>query len=82
MNFQAAQFDYNPITHTYVAEASTLGISAPGNYISINGHVFMFTHADKDASGDDTMGWRFNPTIGAVSLNPALAGHRVLIIND
>lgn len=82
MNFQASQFDYNPSSKTYVAEASDLQIGSPGQYISIDGYAFMFTGADKDASGEDTMGWRYKPTMNSVSLNSALAGCRLLIIND
>ena len=80
MNFQAKQFDYNPDTKCYVAEASTLRIGQPGTYITIDG--FMFTHADMDASGEDTAGWRFKATITSVDRCPALAGCTVLIIND
>jgi hypothetical protein len=82
VNFKPAQFEYNPDTRTYIAEASTLGIGSPAQYISIDGYAFMFTHADTDASGEDIAGWRFKPTMNSVSLNSALAGCGVLIIND
>ena len=82
MNFKPAQFEYNPDTRTYVAEASTLGIGAPHKYISIDGYAFVFTHTDKDASGEDVYGWNYKPTMNSIGLNSALHGHRVLIIND
>ena len=82
MNFNPAQFEYNPDTRTYIAEASTLGIGAPHKYISIDGYAFMFTGCDADASGEDIAGWRFKPTMNSVQLNSALAGCGVLIIND
>lgn len=82
MNFKAAQFDYHLVGKSYVAEASDLRISNPGEYITIDGYAFVFTHADKDASGEDVYGWNYIPTGNSLSLNPALAGHRVLIIND
>lgn len=82
MDFKSEQFDYNPSSKTYVAEASDLQIGSPGQYISIDGYAFMFTGADKDASGEDTMGWRYKPTMNSVSLNSALAYCTALIIND
>ena len=82
MSFQAKQFEYSPDTRCYVAEASDLQIGSPGQYISIDGYAFMFTGADKDASGEDTMGWRYKPTMNSVSLNSALAYCTALIIND
>jgi hypothetical protein len=82
MQFKPDQFEYLPSSRTYVAEASELGISAPQEYIGIDGYAFAFDKCDKDASGEDVMGWRFKPTGDSVSLNPALAGCGVLIIND
>lgn len=82
MSFQNKQFDYNPDTRCYVAEASTLGVSRPGNYISIDGYAFVFTHADHDAVGEDIAGWRYKPTANSVALNSALAYCTALIIND
>ena len=82
MHFKAAQFSYSPETKCYAAEASELRIGQPGQYVYIDGYAFMFTHADKDATGEDTYGWNYKPTMNAISLNGALHGHRVLIIND
>jgi len=82
MNFQASQFQYQPEGKVYVAEASELRIGTPGNYITVDGYAFVFTHADKDASDEDTYGWNYKPTMNSISLNPSLHGHRVLIIND
>jgi hypothetical protein len=82
MNFTASQFHYTMEDKSYVAEASDLRIGAPGNNITIAGFDFVFTHADKDASDEDTYGWNFKPTMGAINRNPALVGHTVLIIND
>lgn len=82
MSFQAKQFEYSPDTRCYVAEASDLGAGLFGHYISIDGYVFVYTHTDYDASGEDAAGWRYKPTMDSVSRNPALAGSSVLIIND
>jgi hypothetical protein len=82
MNFKESQFSYNLATKTYVAEASDLRISSPGQYVTVDGYAFVFTHADKDISGEDIMGWRYAPTGNSLSINPALAGHGLLIIND
>jgi hypothetical protein len=82
MQFKATQFDYQLANKSYVAEASDLRIGAPHREITIDGNAWFFSHTDRDASGEDVMGWNFVPTMGAVSNNPALAGHKVLIIND
>ena len=82
MNFQASQFQYQPENKAYVAEASELRIGNPGRYVYLDGYAFMFVGADKDASGEDTYGWNYKPTMNAISLNPGLHGHSVLIIND
>ena len=82
MHFKSEQFSYNPGTKTYVAEASELRIGWPGTYIYLDGSAFMFTHLDKDASGEDIAGWNFKPTMNTVGLNPGMNGARVLIIND
>jgi len=83
MNFNAAQFIYRPAGKVYIAEASDLRISVPDQRsIDIDGATFLFTHADKDISGEDVMGWNYSASWAAVRVNPALAGHRVLIIND
>ena len=82
MNFRSQQFEYNPATKTYVADASDLQIGTPGEYISIDGYAFVFTYSDMDSSGEDTYGWRYKPTGNSISLNSALAYCTALIIND
>jgi hypothetical protein len=82
MNFKASQFDYNPASKTYVAEASDLRVGITMPYITLDGCAFMLTHTDMDASGEDVYGWRYTVTIDAVQFNPALAGCKVLLIND
>ena len=83
MNFQATQFVYLPENKVYIAEASDLRIGTPDQRsIDIDGATFLFTHADKDSSGEDVMGWNYSASWAAVRVNPALAEHRVLIIND
>jgi len=82
MNFYSSQFQYQPDTKSYVAEASDLAIGTPGQYITLDGYSFMFVGVDKDASGEDTYGWNYKPTMNSIELNPAMQGHKVLIIND
>ena len=82
MELQAAKFDYNFESKLYTAEISELELHAVPREFTINGFSFVFTHTDKDASGEDIAGWHFRPTMGAVQQHPGLAGHRVLIIND
>ena len=82
MNFQASQFQYQPETKAYVAEASELRIGTPGQFITLDGYAFMFVGDEIGGRGEDTYGWNFKPTMNSISLNAALAGHRVLIIND
>lgn len=45
-------------------------------------YVFVFHSVDKDASGEDTYGWRFVVTMDTVTKYPHMQGHRVLIVND
>jgi len=45
-------------------------------------YVFVFYCVDKDASGEDTYGWRFVVTMDTVTKYPHMQGHRVLIVND
>ena len=85
MNFNAANFDYDPVKKLYTAEASTLGLppgETPGLHITIDGYAFVGTHCDYDASGEDLMGWNYAATGNTVALHAGFAGHRVLIIND
>jgi len=42
---------------------------------------FAFVREDRNADNEIT-GWVFHPTDEAVRANPALAAHRVLVIND
>jgi hypothetical protein len=44
--------------------------------------AFVFSHDDRDSSGEDVYGWNFEPCPYAVRKNPALAGVTCLIIND
>lgn len=76
--FTASGFSYNPKTQTFVAEASD--IAWPGFLKSFEIHNpktggfgrFDFVKADKDASGEDTYGWRYKSQCGI----------NCLIIND
>ena len=45
-------------------------------------YIFVFYCVDKDASGEDTMGWRLVVTMDTVTKYPHMQGHRVLIVND
>ena len=87
MRFLASQFQHQLENKAYVAEASDLRIGQPPWNISVglNDSVafpFTLTHVDYDASGEDIAGWNYKPTMEAVSRNSALAGYKVLIIND
>lgn len=82
MEFNSKQFELNPHTHTYIAEASTLGLplgEVPSEITIVIGQPslcakmdFRFKEAEMDASGEDVAGWRY--------INNA--GTTVLVIND
>ena len=82
MELASKLFSLNRETHTYVAEASTLGLRPgyrPESVTIVIGQPslcakldFRFQRADKDASGEDVTGWRYVNN----------AGTSVLIIND
>jgi hypothetical protein len=81
MYFRKDQFQQRT-NKVLCAEISELGVGGIPSTIYIGGQAFVHTHTDKDASGEDVMGWNFKPTMGAVAEHPELAGTRVLIIND
>lgn len=81
MRFTSSQFDFHADTRTYVQEISMLGCPALQTVV-FDEAVYEYAGSDKDASNEDTYGWRYKPTMGAVEKNPAIAGTQVLIIND
>lgn len=84
MRFNSNQFQWQPETKSYVAEASELGlpVGVLDPVLVIDGNEFQYYGTDHDASGEDVAGWRFKPTMGTVQKNPAMAYTKVLIIND
>lgn len=82
MRFLAHQFQHQLENRSYVAEASNLQIGQPAWNISISGFMFTLAHVDHDASGEEVVGWNYKPTMETVNRNSALAGYKVLIIND
>jgi len=82
MELDSKLFSLNRETHTYAAEASTLGIPPghhPESVTIVIGQPslcakldFRFQATEKDVSGEDIAGWRYVNN----------AGTSVLIIND
>lgn len=72
----------------FSVELSTLGwdslpkVIELRNYTTGNRAKFVQAHADMDASGEDTYGWNYQPTLEALRQFPFLSGKRLLIIND
>ena len=84
MNFQASQFQFQPEGKVYVAEASDLGllVGVLPREIVLDGSLFVFSHTDRDASGEDVAGWNYRVSMGGVFWNKEMANARILIIND
>jgi hypothetical protein len=94
MHYFTHQFEIDN-HQTFAQEASMLGLK-PGAGIygklangttgitvtdPIKGQTYTFVFYCEDRDGD-RQGWRFVVTMDTVVKYPALAGHRVLIIND
>ncbi len=78
MTFDVNKFNHDPKRNLYTQEASTLGINAPDEEVSLQdpvskvSRVFRGRHRDVRPGGD-TLGWRFHEVNGDA---------RLLIIND
>jgi len=79
MRLDAHHFTKSEKTGVLSCEASQLRIGRPPRLLTLDGHMglpdpiqFEFTHADKDASGEDIYGWNYR----------SRCGMKLLIIND
>jgi hypothetical protein len=57
-------------------------VAKPGFMESFRELVFYVHHEDRDASGEDIMGWVLHPTPESIQKYPTCEGVTVLIIND
>ena len=88
MRFTTDKFSYNSRSKTFTTDASTLGLGQVPQRLTLtnpetNGAAdYYMIGTDKDESGEDIMGYLYKPTMESVQRNHAVAGTRVLIIND
>jgi hypothetical protein len=86
--FCVTQFEYDATRKVFSQEVSTLRCGGISGRIVLHNPAtgadaeFVLDFTDMDSSREDTYGWNFKPTMGAVQDNPRLAGVRLLIIND
>ena len=71
------QFNYDAPTKVFTQEMSTLSCPSVPRFVTLynpqtgNEARFIFTHADKDGSGEDTYGYNYVITQGSVELTPS-----------